>query len=234
MEKNLEMIKEEVAEKQNEKHERNLNFYRKLISGVVAIFVVIFYFVIKNGSPDATGNGLLLTMILLIVLCTIVFFWTNIQKIWENKESKMSTGLPAPASLGELRALAADALTNEYFANHTCGCDKESMKHLGKGKKEAIYVYRTKALYREDMKNGEVVILIHSHFPLSKRSILIDPSEGEITRAANELCSEPEDEPDVIERESSNAILGTTEKIKEYKKSRELEAKEDKKEGDLE
>jgi hypothetical protein len=111
------------------------------------------------------------------------------------------------------------------------GCLKEQFFHVGKNNSR-IYMHVTKALYRNEMEDGIVVILINTHYPTDLRTILIDPTATELTKAVIHLTTNPEEEPNIEEKVAYNPILGTYEAVKKTTKKEEIK-KEEKKE-DLE
>lgn len=225
---NYETLKKEADDKQSNVHEENINKYRKVISGLLAGLSVIVVLILKANNPDMQIWKIIVTELVVIGVCVLVFFWYELQQKFKKQEHEMKKGLPAPASIGELRALARNAMTNEDYANHTTGCIEDHFEHAGRIQKEAIYYYKTRAVYKDyNMKRGEVVILINAHYP-EMRTTLIDPNEAEIRRAINGLATNPEEEIRTIKETSYNPILGTYhEKEAPEKKEEKKEPKED-------
>lgn len=178
---------DETAEKRNT--ERILKIF-SVVLGIVGIIALIW---IKTINPSFPFLSIFLIGASIIFISLLVFFAFTIYRKFTEKpdESKEYHGkLPKPASLVSLRLIAQNALCDEHFCNHTVGCVNEKFYHVGKYG-ERVYCYHTHALYRDEMKNGEVFILVNAHYPEDLRVILIDPTPMELKLIRESLASIP-------------------------------------------
>ena len=218
-------LQEIHQEKEKNKTEQTL----KIFAVVISIFLEIALFVIKINNPTFSTVWFVVLFIVIAVVGLLVYFSFNFfKKFNKEKEEKVVKGLPKPLSYATLLEICEHALTNRHFANHTTGCIEHQYVHVGK-KKERIFIYKTKALYSENMEKGIIYILVNTH-DVELKTILIDPSIQEIIRAAKSLASDPEDEPDVSESRIINPVTQTYVESREVKKHREEKAVEEKKE----
>lgn len=175
----------ETVEKRNT--ERVLKIF-SIVLGIVALIALVW---IKTINPAFPFLYVFLIGAFIVIVSLGTFFAFTIYRRFQEKPdtSKEYHGkLPKPASLASLRLEAVNALTNEHFCNHVKECINEKFYHSGKYN-ERIYVYHTHALYKDDMKHGEVYIIINSHYPEDLRTILIDPTPTEFNKAINHLAS---------------------------------------------
>lgn len=232
---NAGIVEKKVIDERTEKEKSSTEKILKIWSAGIVIFLLIALVVIKIQNPDFPLVWVLIIGGIVLGIGLFIFFSFNIFRKFnkEETEKKNEKGLPQPASLATLRGLAEGALTNRYFANHTTGCLKEYYSTSGKNH-DRIYVYLTKALYRDNMVEGKVYIIINAHFPLDLKSILIDPSTYELSKAINSLSSAPEEEPNVEDTQIWNPMTNTVVNTRKVEKQKEIEKKEETKKGDLE
>jgi len=228
---NPEQLKEEEQEKERDKTEKTL----KIFSIVIGVLLLIVLIIVKVYNPNFPLFWVIILGVVVAVVSAIIYFsFTIFRWITREKEEKgeKAGGLPKAASLATLRGMSESALTNKFYANHLKKCKEEKFFHIGKNKNR-IYMYRAEALYTDDMKKGEVVILINAHYPEDLRTILIDPSSSEISHAVNSLANEPEAPADEEESMIWNPVTQTYVSSKKIIHKKQEEKKEEKKE-DLE
>lgn len=219
---------------QEEKFKKGDRFI-KILTVIIAIFLIIVLFVIKFSFPAFPLVWAFIIGGILIVAAVAVFIFSSYfrkKKFGLEAVKNVFEKLPNPITSGELQEIAQGMLTNKHYANHLRGCLGERWHTVGKNVKNSVYEYRSKTLYG----NQDVVVLINAHYPLDRRSILLPPqsqNEGEIMKAIRALGTDPESDPsqEIIERE--NPLLGTSEKITRIT-NKEEEKEKTKKQEDLE
>jgi hypothetical protein len=232
---NITKVEEKVIEEKTEKAKASTEKLLKIWSVGIGIFLILSLIVIKVQNPDFPLKWVLIISGIVLFICLFIFFSFAIFRKSHKEEEKQKTprGLPQPASLATLRGICESSLTNRYFANHTTGCLREYYTSAGKNH-DRIYVYVTKALYFQNMREGKVYIIVNSHYPLDLRSVLIDPTSTELTKCINYLSTAPEEEPNTEETSIYNPLTQTIVNTRKVEKPKELEKPKEEKKGDLE
>ena len=224
----MENIKPE--EVQVEKDIKRKGGTMKIVTGIIGVFLLVALIVIKMNNPAFSKLLFIVLLSALVIICVLIIFLPNILAF---KNKNIQTGgltIPAPATLGELLAIAENALTNRQFANHLKGCKKYWYEIVGKGIKNRVFIYHAEALYKNGMEKGEVYIIINAHYPLDLKDILIDPSDYEIRRCIQTIGTDPREEAGERVTHRENPLLGTTETIVERRKQEEVKTENKKEE----
>jgi hypothetical protein len=223
----MEIKQEEVA---IEKEVKNNGRTIKIVTIIIGVFLLVALIVIKMNNPAFSKLLFIVLLSALVIICVLIIFLPNILAA---KKKNIQTGgltIPAPATLGELLAIAENALTNRQFANHLKGCKKYWYEIVGKGIKNRVFIYHAEALYKNGMEKGEVYIIINAHYPLDLKDILIDPSDYEIRRCIQTIGTDPREEAGERVTHRENPLLGTTETIVERRKQEEVKTENKKEE----
>lgn len=221
-----EKLKEENQEQERHKTERSL----KIFSIIFFIFSIIVLIVLKVNNKDFPLLWMVVIFAIVAIVCGIMYFFFSVFKKYdEDSEEKSKNGLPKAASLSDLRIMSEGALINRYYANHLKKCEEERFFHVGKSR-ERVYVYKAKMLYSEGTDEGYCYVIINTHLPQELKTILIDPSSSELTKAIHQIAGNPDDDPNTEESTIFNPLTGTTVTTKKIEKPKEVIKKEEKKE----
>ena len=229
MEQQIIQKPEEVA---IEKEVKSKGSTIKIITIIIMTFLLVALIVIKINNPSFSKLLFIVLLSALIIISVLIIFLPNILAYMKDKKGIKTGGvsIPAPATLGELLAIAENALTNRQFANHLKGCKKYWYEIVGKGIKNRVFIYHAEALYKNGMEKGEVYIIINAHYPLDLKDILIDPSDYEIRRCIQTIGTDPREEAGERVTHRENPLLGTTETIVERRKQEEVKTENKKEE----
>lgn len=239
-ESHIQIEEPKLIKSEDSPEKKNTERVLKVFSFIIGILGIIALIWIKIINPKFPLLYVLIIGGFLVAASVLMFFaFTIYRKFQEEPDTtKDYKGrLPKPASLGSLREMCEDVLTNSHFVNHGTGCIHEQYFNAGKHG-ERIYVYITHALYKEHpngqtMDKGRIVIIINTHYSQDLRTVLIDPTPTEFHRAVNSIVTEKEDIPEEsIRRELEySPITGgykeVTEDTKKHKEQPKKEEKED-------
>jgi uncharacterized integral membrane protein len=208
----------------------------KAFSVIITVFLLSVLVLIKINVVAFPIGWFIGIMVFLIIVGIIVFFISDILKALKNKKNGNTVGsekMPRPLAMAELRLLCRNALTNEFYCNHTKECLGEKTITLKKSR-NLIYVYKTEALYKGIGDKGIVYILINAnYYPNIPPSILFNPSDYELSKTINSMGIIAEDEPEERVTRRSNPLLGTEEEIIERKPANAEALVEENNKGDI-
>ena len=225
--------------KENDKLKDRNEFIIRIFSISFVIFLFIVLFFIKKNNPNFPFWGILIIAIIVLALGLSAFFFFKIIDYFQDREQKdkNKNSLPAPASHAELLRIVEECMVDKYYCNHIRRIKNTYYQFIGKINKSRIFVAEIEPLYDDEinLKKTEIVIIINTHYPLDLRSILVNPTATELTKAIHSLAVDPEPEMEEKIIERSNPLLGTNEKIIEKVKPKENdEKKEEVKKGEIE
>ena len=225
--------KEQIEKKIEEQKKQNNNRVINFITIGIGIFLIISLIIIKINNSSFSTLWFIIILVAIIIGFIILLFSGKIFSMFESNDSDKKITLPNPASLEALLEICDKALVNSHFANHIAKKNAQMrFIHTGKVNVNRIFIYQDRLLYG----NTSVAIIINTHYPNDLRTILLDPTETQIVKAAHNLASNPEPEKDMEESTIYNPITNTviTTKKTASPKDEKKDEKEKPKDGEVE
>jgi len=200
----------------------------KILSIVFGIILLIILIVLGVAEVISIFWIVLIGSIILLLLTAIyLFFYFLSKRKKEKTEEKIETKL-APVSLKQARDICKEAIEDPEYCDYGTPLGEE-VRMLGESEteKSPIYIRKAKGEYSND-----VIVTILNMSDVEKRTVLINPSDMLIDRAANLLARLPREQAETtIIEEFPTGVTKTTkqknitkvEKAKQEQKKKEEE-----------
>lgn len=202
---------------------------RWAIGGSLVFIAAVLFYKVRNPGFDLVnfikwigGGG--------AVLGILMYGWSKIsKKLNPDKPASASDKLPPAITLMQARELMRQALADPMYMDEfdLSRMEKEVVEEVGK---PASKVYLVVGWGKYEPKK-HYAIGINMHYPDTMRSMLVDPTDYEITKMKNGLAVYPVEEIPIKRTLAENPILGT--RVLTEEPQAKPEEKDNKKEDEL-